>query len=168
MLSLKFYKTRPEAHIPQFGTSESACFDVCASIRWEDSITYYSEYGDCKSAYVALDNSLVLYPGSRYLIPTNLIFDIPRGYSVRAHPRSGLSLRSGISLFNCEGIIDSDYVNPVFITLYNFGARPFTLHDGDRVAQMELVPQLVYSLETTDAPPNQKTDRAGGFGSTGV
>jgi dUTPase len=69
---------------------------------------------------------------------------------------------------NCEGIIDSDYVEELKVILTNTGADFFTLSHGDRICQAELVKNLDYSLEQCYTAPKQKTDRNGGFGSTGV
>ena len=102
------------------------------------------------------------------LVPTNLILDIPKGFSVKAHPRSGLSLKQGLTLFNCTGVIDSDYVDPLFITLVNISGTTRTICDGDRIIQAELQVKIDTALESTNKRPTKKTDRNGGFGSTGV
>jgi dUTP pyrophosphatase len=117
---------------------------------------------------VSSTQHLLLRPGHRYLIPTNLILDIPEGFSVRIHPRSGLALKQGLTLINCEGVIDSDYVEPIYITLLNLSDSPVEISDGDRVAQAELVRSETYEIEEVNTPPARKTSRVGGFGSTGV
>ena len=87
---------------------------------------------------------------------------------MRAHPRSGLSLKQGLTLFNCEGVIDNDYVEPMFVTLYNISGVDQIVCDGDRIAQADLIRTEQYTIEETLDKPQQKTERAGGFGSTGV
>jgi dUTP pyrophosphatase len=79
-----------------------------------------------------------------------------------------MALKQGITLINCEGVIDSDYVDPTFITLYNSSDSAVTISDGDRVAQGELIKNEQYALASITEKPAQKTSRAGGFGSTGV
>ncbi len=101
-------------------------------------------------------------------ISTGLILDIPVGYSVRIHPRSGLAYKKGITLLNAEGIIDSDYTDELKILLYNTSNMDFIIQHGDRIAQGELVKNLDYVIEECYNAPVQKTDRVGGFGSTGV
>ena len=97
-----------------------------------------------------------------------MILDIPVGYSVRIHPRSGSAIKQGLSLINCEGVIDYDYVDPLFIAAVNLSdVQTIVINNGDRVAQGELVRMLSYEIEDTDIKPVQKTDRDGGFGSTG-
>ena len=96
----------------------------------------------------------------RVLIPTGLILDIPEGYSVRLHSRSGLAWKDGVYLTNCEGIIDYDYVEPVFVMMTNISQSPKTINNGDRICQAELV--------EIPEPPTRKTERDGGFGSTGT
>ncbi len=132
------------------------------------TVTSYSWINSKDSNDITASKSLVLKPGHRYLVPINLIMDIPEGYSVRIHPRSGMALKQGITLINCEGVIDSDYVDPTFITLYNSSDSAVTISDGDRVAQGELIKNEQYTLASITEKPAQKTSRAGGFGSTGV
>jgi dUTP pyrophosphatase len=94
--------------------------------------------------------------------------DIPERFSVRIHPRSGLALKSGITLINCEGVIDSDYVEPTYITLLNLSDSIVEIKDGDRVAQGELVRSETYEIEEMTDRPEPKSSRKGGFGSTGA
>ena len=103
----------------------------------------------------------------RVMVPTGLILDIPEGYSVRLHSRSGLAWKDGIYLTNCEGVIDSDYVEPVFVMLTSISQSPKHIKHGDRICQAELVEKIYHEFEEINEPPSQKTDRYGGFGSTG-
>lgn len=167
-MNLAFFKTHEAAYVPAFETEGAACFDFKASLVPGSEISYYTSFNIKETVHIAPSKSIHILPRCRYLIPTNLIMDIPEGYSVRIHPRSGLALKNGITLINCEGVIDSDYINPTYITLYNTSDTSFEVKDGDRIAQGELVRQVVYSINTIYAAPTQKTSRAGGFGSTGV
>lgn len=141
---LKFFRMSGDVSIPKFATQQSACFDISANG----------------------DHIVLARHGTA--ISTGLILDIPKGYSVRIHARSGLAYKSGVTLLNCEGIIDSDYTDELKILLYNTSNVNFNIHHGDRIAQGELVKSLDYTLEECYTPPQQKTDRVGGFGSTGV
>jgi dUTP pyrophosphatase len=107
-------------------------------------------------------------PGDRILVPTGLIFDIPERYSVRIHPRSGLSLKQGLVLANLEAVIDSDYVQETFVLLANNSSVDQTINNGDRIAQAEMIKSEEYILWEIFDAPIQKTDRAGGLGSTGI
>lgn len=167
-MNLAFFKTHEEAHLPAFGTERAACFDFKTSLVPGSEVSYYSSFNIKDTEVVGPSRSISIKPRCRYLIPTNLIMDIPEGYSVRVHPRSGLALKNGITLINCEGVIDSDYVNPTYITLYNTSDTSFEVKDGDRIAQGELVKDQKYYIVETAVAPSQKTSRAGGFGSTGV
>ena len=109
----------------------------------------------------------MIYPGERALIPTGLILDIPTGYSVRLHVRSSMALKQGIALANSEGVIDSDYVEPTFVMLYNSSTSTVHILNGERICQGELVSMMDYTLDRIYAKPGSKTDRVGGFGSTG-
>ena len=115
-----------------------------------------------------MNAAISIAPGERVLVPTGCIMDIPQGYSVRIHARSGTSLKQGLVLANAEGVIDSDYVEEVFVMLHNISGNAVTINHGDRVAQAELVKNVEYSVEETPARPLHKTKRQGGFGSTGI
>jgi len=115
-----------------------------------------------------MNGTIAIAPGERMMVPTGLIFDIPEGYSVRIHPRSGISYKNGVVLANCEGVIDSDYVEEIYVLLHNTATVNFVITPGDRIAQAELVKMESYTIEETTERPAQKTDRAGGMGSTGI
>ena len=172
--SLKFYKTNEEAQLPTFATDKSACFDLYANLINGEEVQYYQAIAtkvlprrisfdiNSNRSFIQLNDS------ERMLIPTGLIADIPEGFSVRLHSRSGLAFKQGVYLTNCEGIIDEDYVDPIFAMVTNISNVPVKIYDGDRICQGELVRCEKYSLDESDEAPSQKTDRDGGFGSTGT
>ena len=171
---LKFFKLNEQAQIPSFATKESACFDFHANLVQPGEIQYYQAIST-KSVprQIAFDinnsNTFIqLNNMERMLIPTGLIADIPKGFSVRLHSRSGLAFKQGVYLANCEGIIDSDYVDPIFAMVTNISNVPVRIYNGDRICQGELVRCEKYTLDESDEAPTQKTDREGGFGSTGT
>ena len=171
---LKFYKLNEQAQLPAFSTKESACFDLHANLLEGGEIEYYQAIStksvprriafdiNSSNTFIQLNNM------ERMLIPTGLIADIPVGFSVRLHSRSGLAFKQGVYLANCEGVIDSDYVDPIFAMVTNISNVPVRIYNGDRICQGELVRCEKYTLNESDEPPSQKTDRDGGFGSTGV
>jgi dUTP pyrophosphatase len=167
MNRLNIYKTNPNVVLPKFGTKQAACFDI--SFQAEGKATY-SGYNSFNAPFTrALSSgSIRIMPGDRILVPTGLIFDIPEGYSVRIHPRSGLSYKQGLILANLEAVIDSDYIQETFILLTNRSEVDQTINNGDRIAQAELVKKEEYVLWEIMEAPTQKTDRIGGLGSTGV
>lgn len=167
MLSLGVFKKSEHAIIPSFATEQSACFDLSACLLKCEKIVGYSMMNEkielyCNTDYVEIPIDF------RALIPTGLIFDIPKDHSIRVHPRSGLALKSGLIMQNCEGIIDSDYVEECMVMIRNDSLTRLTITHGMRIAQAELVPTLRYSFNQIDGKPDRKTDRNGGFGSTGV
>ena len=109
-----------------------------------------------------------MYHGDRMLIPTGLIFDLSTNTSLRIHPRSGLSSKNGINIANCEGVVDSDYVEQTFVLLINISNIPFEVSDGMRIAQAEIVSVVDVDIKEISKRPEQKTSRNGGFGSTGL
>lgn len=111
--------------------------------------------------------TVVIEPGERKLIPTGLVMEIPVGYEIQVRPRSGLALKSGITLGNAPGTIDSDYRGEVGVILINLGFEPFEVSHGDRVAQLVLAP--VTRCTWNEVSTAGETSRGiGGFGSTGV
>ncbi len=109
---------------------------------------------------------MVLEPMARKIVPTGLRVAIPDGFEMQIRPRSGLALKHGISVPNTPGTIDSDYRGPLGVLLINYGAEPFLISHGDRIAQAIIAPVLQAEFAVVDALSD--TDRgAGGFGSTG-
>jgi len=168
--SFGYYKTTPEAIAPQYGTDQSACFDLCACLVPGNEITGYTRFNEkiWNEREVGKDRTVTIFPRDRMLIPTGLVFSIPEGFSIRIHPRSGLSLKSGIQLSNCEGVIDSDYTLETFISIINGADIPFKISHGDRIAQAELVRDIRSQFTEVFEKPTRDSNRSGGFGSTGL
>ena len=165
---LKFYKLAEDVVSPTWATFGSACFDLRAYLPDNASVKMYSVHN--VEYRIVSTNGLYpvgILPGERAMIPTGLILDIPEGYSVRLHIRSSMAGKHGIVLANGEGVIDSDYVDPLFMLLHNTSKSVVYLSNGDRIAQAELVANLQYCLSDTSTKPAPKGNRTGGFGSTG-
>lgn len=114
-----------------------------------------------------LDEPITINPGERALVPTGLFMEIPEGYEVQIRARSGLAIKKGIGLVNGIGTIDSDYRGEVKVPLINWGQEPFTVSNGERIAQM--VAAAYIKAEIEPAEELSETERgAGGFGHTGV
>ena len=170
---LKYHKLYIDVPDLTFATKQSACADVRAYFGTDERMFTVYNSKNAEMRYMAFQTytgdkfHTVLNPGDRAMIPTGIVLDIPVGYSVRVHPRSGFSLKSGVSLCNSQGIIDSDYVQQFYITVINHSETQVRIDHGDRIAQLELVEHPAYNLQMTDERPQIKTDRTGGFGSTG-
>ena len=131
--------------LPQYETEGSAGMDIRAYI----------------------DEPAVIEPGCRALVPTGLFMEIPPGYEVQIRARSGLAVKHGIGLTNGVGTIDSDYRGEIKVSLINWGDEPFTVHNGDRIAQMVVARYESAYLEQVEQL--SETDRGdGGFGHTGI
>lgn len=167
MTTLKFYKTFPGIELPKFATEQSACFDISFQNLGKFDYTGYNQQNK-KFIRPFKDGRLYVNADDRIMVPTGLILDIPKGFSVRVHARSGLSLKQGLVLVNSEGIIDSDYIEELFILLTSTSSIGQWISPGDRIAQAELIKSETYTLEETKKIPTIKTDRKGGMGSTGV
>ena len=169
---LQFYKVAPDVPDPSVATAASACFDLHAYIKEGMEITIYNNKNVKKTFVVGKSHERTdlvnIGPGERALIPTGLIFNIPMGYSLRLYSRSGHALKKGLSLANGVGVVDCDYVEPVYAIVQNTSEAIQNVVDNERVCQADLAFALTFALQPTEEKPAQKTDRNGGFGSTGV
>lgn len=130
--------------LPEYKTLGSAGMDLCSA---EEEVTLGSL--------------------ERALVSTGLFMEIPMGYEGQVRPRSGLSIKHGISLINCTGTIDSDYRGEVKIPVVNLSKESYTIRRGDRIAQ--IIFSSVEQAELVDVKSISETDRGhGGFGSTGL
>lgn len=110
---------------------------------------------------------LMLAPGARALVPTGLAIALPPGFEAQVRPRSGLAVKSGLTVLNSPGTIDSDYRGEVQVLLINLGDAPVLLERGMRIAQMVIA--SVQRAVLTEGPSLDPTTRgSGGFGSTGT
>lgn len=131
--------------LPQYATPQSAGMDLCAN----------------------LDAPVTLPSLGRALIPTGLYIALPQGYEAQIRPRSGLALKKGITLLNTPGTIDADYRGEIGVIVANLSAEPFTIADGDRIAQMVVARHETVCWEAVERL-NDTARGDGGFGHTGV
>ena len=114
-----------------------------------------------------LDQPLTIKPMERILIPTGLSFEIPPGFELQVRPRSGLSLKKGLSMPNTPGTIDADYRGELKVPVINFSHNNLVIEDQQRIAQVVLCP--VFQAEWALCEELGQTERGvDGFGSTGV
>jgi dUTP pyrophosphatase len=113
-----------------------------------------------------IDVDVTMPPLGRARIPTGLFIEIPAGYEAQVRPRSGLAARHGVTILNAPGTVDSDYRGELEVILVNLGPEPFTLRNGDRIAQLVISPVIRASLCETDSLSETRRGN-GGFGSTG-
>jgi len=114
-----------------------------------------------------IENEIILNPGERELIPTGLFISLPKGYEAQIRPRSGLAINYGITVLNAPGTIDADYRGEIKVILINLSQKPFTINDGDRIAQMVI--NKVEQISWDEVKELDKTQRgSGGFGHTGI
>ncbi len=131
-----------------------------------DLPVYHSSGASGMDVAAAVAEPVALLPGEIKMIPTNFAVAIPPGYEIQVRPRSGLAIKHGVTIINSPGTIDADYRGEIKIGLINLGAEPYTIHRGDRVAQ--LVVAEVQRAELQTVSELDKTVRqAGGFGHTG-
>ena len=167
---LYYFKLDSAVKDPIRATEGSACFDLHSFLP-EDSVVRAYISHDEQDIEIrerkVVKGRVQINPNERMLVPTGLIFDIPSNHSIRLYPRSSLALKHGLTLANNVGIIDSDYVEPVYMMVCNISGYQQFVTDGERICQAELVQEKSYVMMEIDERPERKTDRDGGFGSTG-
>lgn len=105
-------------------------------------------------------------PFDRKLVPTGIILELPTGYEAQIRPRSGLSIKFGMTLINCVGTIDEDYRGEVCVPMINLSHETYNVQPGERIAQMII--SQVQKAEIIESRELSETARSsGGFGSTG-
>ena len=116
--------------------------------------------------YVGIE-PLIIPAGENKLVPTGLQMEIPEGFYLAIHPRSGLSAKYNITLGNAVGVVDSDFRGEIQAIIHNAGTKQFVIHEGDRIAQALLMKQEKVRFDFIDEI-NETERGEGGFGSTGT
>lgn len=130
--------------LPQYATALSAGMDLRAN----------------------LDKPIHLGPMQRCLVPTGLYIALPAGFEAQIRPRSGLTLKKGITLLNAPGTIDADYRGEIGVIVMNCSDTEFVIEDGERIAQMVIA--RYETVEWNAVSELDETERGdGGFGHTG-
>ncbi len=144
MTILKIERLPHNRFVPEYQTEGAAGMDLCA----------------------AIDEPKVLKPLERALIPTGLKIELEHGYEAQIRPRSGLSIKHGITLINCVGTIDEDYRGEVCVPVVNLSNEAYTIQPDERIAQMIIAKVEQAKIEVI-TELSQTARGAGGFGSTG-
>ncbi|MFR1503432.1 MAG: dUTP diphosphatase [Opitutales bacterium] len=143
-MNLKIQKLDEKVTVPCYQTEGAAGMDLCAF----------------------LNEPVTLKSLERKLIPTGLKMELPHGYEAQVRPRSGMSIKHGITLVNCVGTIDEDYRGELCVPVINLSTEEFTIQNGDRIAQMIVAPVTKAEISVvTELSDTQRGE--GGFGSTG-
>ena len=144
MTVLKIKRLAHNRILPEYKTEGAAGMDLCA----------------------AIEEPVELKPLERRLIPTGLKIELEHGYEAQIRPRSGLSIKHGITLINCVGTIDEDYRGEVCVPIVNISNEAYTIQPDERIAQMVITNYVQAKLEVVEELSD--TERGeGGFGSTG-
>jgi len=145
MTIIQLKKLSNSVLIPKYETPGSSGMDIAAHIN----------------------ESIVINPGERALVPTGFSLAIPKGHEVQIRPRSGLAAKKSITVLNTPGTIDADYRGEIKVILINLGKDKFIVENGERIAQIVVCPIAQVQLE--EVKELSETDRgSGGFGSTGT
>ena len=144
MVKVLIKRLSSDVKLPSYKTSGASGMDLMAFIK----------------------SPIKIKPKTSFLIPTGLSLAFSEDYEVQIRPRSGLAAKNNMSVLNTPGTIDSDYRGEIKVILYNHGNNDFVVNNGDRIAQIILVPVIKMELEETNNLPETLRGE-GGFGSTG-
>jgi dUTP pyrophosphatase len=128
---------------------------------------YASESAAGADLRAALSEPLTMGPRERASVPTGIRLAIPIGYEGQVRPRSGLAIRHGVTVLNAPGTVDADYRGEVRVLLVNTSDEPYTIQDGDRIAQLVIAPVSRARFVASEAGLGTSQRGEGGFGSTG-
>jgi len=142
---IKFKKNDPRIILPQYESEGASGMDIRAF----------------------LDKDITIPPLCRVKIPTGLKIEIPYGYEAQVRPRSGLALKTGLTILNSPGTIDSDYRGNIEIILINLSDNEVTVKDGERIAQLVIAP-VKHAMITESNELSVTARGTDGFGSTGI
>lgn len=154
--------------LPKYESEGAAGLDLRASFKYITPETPLKVWGDCEIIFANENRKALLRiePGSRALIPTDLFVSIPKGHFAAIYPRSGLSIKNGLTLSNAVGVIDEDYRGNIGIPVINNGLETIWIEDGERIAQLILQPYV--KVKWNQVKNLDETKRGdGGFNSTG-
>lgn len=144
MTILKIERLKHNKNLPEYKTEGAAGMDLCA----------------------AVDEPIILKPLERALVPTGIKIELEHGYEAQIRPRSGLSIKHGISLINCVGTIDEDYRGEVCVPVVNLSNETYSIQPQERIAQMIIARVEQAKIEVV-TQLTETVRGAGGFGSTG-
>ena len=135
-----------------------------------DSRAVLPTYGSAAAAgadlYALCEGEICIQPSETALVHTGIAMEIPEGYAGLIYARSGLASKRGLAPANKVGVIDADYRGEIMVALHNHSARPQTVQNGERIAQLVIAPFLHADFAETDELSDTARG-AGGFGSTG-
>jgi len=143
--TLKIEKLANNKNLPEYQTEGAAGMDLCA----------------------AIESPVTLKPLERQLIPTGIKIELKRGFEAQVRPRSGISIKHGITLVNCVGTIDEDYRGEVCVPVINLSNTEYTIQPQERIAQMIIAKVERAKIEVVQSL-SETARAAGGFGSTGL
>ena len=144
-MTLQVKRTNPYSILPRYATAGAAGMDLSACL---------------------LEEPITLEPGQRALVPTGIAIALPALHVGLLFARSGLAVKQGIALANGVGVIDSDYRGELRVALFNSSDSDYTIHDGDRIAQLMVLPVVQPQLQFVEEL-DETARGCGGFGSTG-
>lgn len=140
---VRLKRLSPEARLPQYAYPDDSGADLYAA------------------------EEVVLQPGERRAVSTGLAAEVPIGFELQVRPKSGIALTYGVTVLNTPGTVDAGYRGEIRVILINLGIAPYTIHKGQKIAQLVLAP--VFRADFQEVEELSASMRGtGGFGSTGI
>jgi dUTP pyrophosphatase len=144
MTTVRFVRLNERAVLPRYMTAGAAGMDLAS----------------------AAEGDITVSPGERVAVPTGLAMELPEGFEAQVRPRSGLSFKTGLTVVNAPGTIDSDYRGEIRVLMVNLDREAQVVRPGDRIAQMVIAPVVRVTVEEVETVADTARG-AGGFGHTG-
>jgi len=154
------------AIIPRKQTRLSAGLDIHCDVK-DRLVTIFDEANQPYQVHET-NEPIYIQPMHRAIIPTGWKMRCAEDECIKFHPRSGLSIKAGITMINCMGLIDADYPDETGLLITNFSKVPFKVEHGDRLGQLMVEKVEPTVVEVVGVLPTVVSDRTGGFGSTKV
>lgn len=143
-MQLKIKKMKDNAILPTRGSEQAAGIDLYANLD--------KDY-------------IVIAPGETRMFGSGIACDFPDGYWGMVVPRSSIGIKRHLNIPQGAAVIDEDYVSEIMLAFYNHGETNQIIENGERVAQLVLLPYYMFDIVEVDEL--KQTKRSGGIGSTG-
>lgn len=167
--SLGVYLTKKVSTMPKRASENAACYDLSIAVAYGEVYKQFDITDDNHETVTAGNGKEIrIDPYSRIIVPLGVKLDIPEGYAVKLHIRSGMAAKYGLTLVNNTGIIDQDYRGELMAIVENNTNTRYYFDNGTRIVQMEIFKPEILELEELTEYDNKKSERGeGGLGSTG-
>ncbi len=143
-----------------------SCVVKIKKLTSDAHVPHYAHFGDSGADLFSTEDC-TLQPMARHAVATSLAAEIPKGFELQVRPKSGLALKSGLTVLNTPGTIDFGYRGEIRVILINLSSEPYQIEKGQKIAQLVVAPVAYAEFQEVDELSDTARG-AGGFGSTGL